>query len=230
MKSGSEPDDLAGAALMADLERFKPEGISLNGWAVGAGVNRAVWGDIRRHGNPSRRTLEKLLTFVGSSLAEFEALRVGASIGSNAAPVTSSGLAEPGAAWRPGLHHGLNVHPTSPAGWFDAPPMAIPLFELASTPDSVPFALQVSVSNMEPRFRLGRAIVVDPRPACRAGDDVLVGLWAGEGAMSAKRFCLAHLSDRGGDELAMRQYCPHVEFAFSQNMIASIHRILGEAF
>ena len=33
---------------------------------------------MRRHGNPSRRKLEKLLSAAGSPLAEFEALRIGA--------------------------------------------------------------------------------------------------------------------------------------------------------
>ena len=39
------------------------------------GVSRTVWADLKRHGNPSRRTMEKLLQAAGSSLAEFEALR-----------------------------------------------------------------------------------------------------------------------------------------------------------
>ena len=60
-----------------DLMRLKPEHLTPNAWAVQAGVSRAVWADMRRHGNPSRRTLEKLLTAVSSSLAEFEALRLG---------------------------------------------------------------------------------------------------------------------------------------------------------
>jgi hypothetical protein len=60
-----------------DLMRFKPEGMSPNAWAMKAGVSRTVWSDMRRHGNPSRRTLQKLLTAAGSSLAEFEALRIG---------------------------------------------------------------------------------------------------------------------------------------------------------
>ena len=63
--------------IYRELMRFKPEGWSANAWAVTAGVSRTVWSDMRRHGNPSRRTLEKLLKAAGSSLAEFEALRVG---------------------------------------------------------------------------------------------------------------------------------------------------------
>ena len=68
---------MTGAQLFDDLMRFKPDGLTANGWAVKAGVSRTIWADLRRHGNPSRRTLEKLLAAAGSSLAEFEALRVG---------------------------------------------------------------------------------------------------------------------------------------------------------
>jgi hypothetical protein len=32
--------------------------LTLNAWAVNAGVSRTVWANIRRHGNPSRRTLK----------------------------------------------------------------------------------------------------------------------------------------------------------------------------
>src|SRR3954453_7165881 len=60
-----------------DLIRLKPDDLSPNAWAVKAGVSRTVWTDMRRHGNPSRRTLEKLLDVAGSSVAEFEALRLG---------------------------------------------------------------------------------------------------------------------------------------------------------
>ena len=63
--------------LYRDLMRLKPDELTPNGWAVKAGVSRTVWSDMRRHGNPSRRTLEKLLDAAGSSLAEFEALRIG---------------------------------------------------------------------------------------------------------------------------------------------------------
>src|SRR5919107_1864122 len=65
------------SGIYQDLMRLRPEGMTPNAWATKAGVSRTVWSDMRRHGNPSRRTLEKLLTAAGSSLAEFEALRLG---------------------------------------------------------------------------------------------------------------------------------------------------------
>src|SRR5690348_9570135 len=73
MPEGEKPQ------IYLDLMRFRPEGMTPNAWATKAGVSRTVWADMRRHGNPSRRTLEQLLTAAGSSLAEFEALRIAAS-------------------------------------------------------------------------------------------------------------------------------------------------------
>ena len=73
-------EPMAGAdesVIYRELMRFRPAELSPNAWAVKAGVSRTVWADMRRHGNPSRRTLEKLLVAAGSSLAEFEALRIG---------------------------------------------------------------------------------------------------------------------------------------------------------
>src|SRR5689334_23635813 len=82
--------------IYRDLMRFKPDALTPNGWAMKAGVSRTVWSDMRRHGNPSRRTLEKLLSAAGSSLAEFEALRISGGATSN--PEQPSGLADPAAA------------------------------------------------------------------------------------------------------------------------------------
>ena len=64
-----------GTRLFEELMRFRPDGMTANSWVVKAGVSRNFWNDLKRHGNPSRRTLEKLLAAADSSLAEFEALR-----------------------------------------------------------------------------------------------------------------------------------------------------------
>ena len=94
MSGGEEP-------IYRDLMRFKPEGLSPNAWAVKAGVSRTVWSDIRRHGNPSRRTLEKLLTAAGSSLAEFEALRIGPELRGSAGAAAESRLGDGRGSWLP---------------------------------------------------------------------------------------------------------------------------------
>ncbi|MFL6723157.1 MAG: hypothetical protein ACJ8E7_03340, partial [Sphingomicrobium sp.] len=88
-----------GSRLVEELMRFKPDRLTANAWAVQAGVSRTIWADLRRHGNPSRKTLEKLLSAAGSSLAEFEALRIGQA--ATKAVLKEAGLAENGPRWRP---------------------------------------------------------------------------------------------------------------------------------
>ena len=94
--------DAEESQLYRDLMRFRPDGLTANGWAVNAGVSRSVWSDMRRHGNPSRRTLAKLLAVAGSSLAEFEALQVGEGPKADASAAKLEGVSDarvPG--WRP---------------------------------------------------------------------------------------------------------------------------------
>ena len=104
----------AGARLIEELMRFKPDGLTANGWAVQAGVSRTIWADLRRHGNPSRRTLEKLLAAAGSSLAEFEALRVGEAAPASADRECRPGRPRPRLAGAP-LPHPATGHQSRPA-------------------------------------------------------------------------------------------------------------------
>src|SRR5689334_18463465 len=93
--------------------RFKPEGLTPNAWAVLAGVSRTVWADMKRHGNPSRRTLERLLKAAGSSLAEFEALRI-------SGDAAAKGAAQPSVADRSGAGWGAAQLPPLPQVAIDA--------------------------------------------------------------------------------------------------------------
>src|SRR5438046_8048314 len=168
--------------------RFKPDCLAPNAWAVKGRVSRAVWADMRRHGNPSRRTLQKLLGAIGSSLAEFEALRPG---DERFAPSgASSGLGEPGGLpWSPAQLPILPLVGTSLAGELDRPDGGVALFEIHSNQildrlprpaalasDPLAFAITMVATSMWPRFRPGRRIAVSPRSPVAIGDDVLVSL------------------------------------------------------
>ena len=119
----------ADSQIYRDLMRMKPDELSPNAWAVKAGVSRTVWSDMRRHGNPSRRTLEKLLGAAGSSLAEFEALRVGPELGRSAG---SGGLADRRPGWGPPEVSPLSLLKTSVAGEW-RPGSKIELMEIYPT-------------------------------------------------------------------------------------------------
>lgn len=217
-----------------DLMRFKPADLTPNGWAVRAGVSRTVWSDMRRHGNPSRRTLEKLLTVAGSSLAEFEALRVGNEVDQTSPSFSAVGEPD-GRGWRGAALPPLDLYSSAATGVWKSTPvegMEIRFDERigeASRPASLAsdrsaFAITVVGDSMWPRFRPGRRIAVSPRSPVSIGDDVLLVL-RGEGAASA---LLAELIKRTGDGVDLRQFNPDTIFSVEAEEIEEIYKIAGE--
>jgi hypothetical protein len=223
------------AQIYRDLMRLRPEGMSPNAWAVKAGVSRTVWSDMRRHGNPSRRTLEKLLIVAGSSLAEFEALRVGG-YASSPAPGSADSVGEHGRRdWRGAPLPPLRLVSSTIGGEWG--PQSIEMMEvrfdegigslprpqsLAADPES--FAITVAGDSMWPRFRPGRIVAVSPRSAVSIRDDVLVRLKAGEGG----NVLLKELVRRAGDCVELRQFNPDVVFSVETAEIEAIYKVAGE--
>ena len=223
--------------LYRDLMRLKPEGWTANAWAVRAGVSRTVWTDMRRHGNPSRRTLEKLLTAAGSSLAEFEALRVGkASVESGSAKGVTDRSGSP---WQGGALPTLPLVAASAGETLDLQVKQLELTELRTgaildrlprphslADDPGAYAFSVISNAMWPRFRPGRRIAISPKAAVRPGDDVLVTVASDpEGCLSA---FIAELVSRSADQLELRQFNPDTTFILTDHQFAGIHKIAGE--
>jgi len=229
------------AQIYRDVMRFKPDDLTPNAWAVKAGVSRAVWADMRRHGNPSRRTLQKLLGAIGSSLAEFEALRPGDERFARSS--AASGLGESGtSAWSPAQLPTLPMVGTSLAGELDRPGGGIALIEIRSdeiidrlprpvalVSDPLAFAITMVATSMWPRFRPGRRIAVSPRSPVAIGDDVLVSLsGSGEKDGSGKQAVIGELVRRAKDSVELRQFQPARDFSLGDAEIESMYRIAGE--
>ena len=213
--------------------RFRPDGLTANGWAVKAGVSRAIWADLRRHGNPSRRTLEKLLSAAGSSLAEFEALR---EVHSPPWPIIDmAGLAENSHRWRALPIERLPLLRSIAAGEWGASGSRIELHSIErSRPsgsverpaslaaDRRAFAIEWTSGAMWPRFRAGRRLIVSPAATVAVGDDVLVAL-AGDKAL------IGELASRSASKIELRQYNPDVTFPVDAAAIVAMHKVVGEA-
>lgn len=230
-----------GTQLFEELMRFKPAGLTANGWAVKAGVSRTFWNDLRRHGNPSRRTLQKLLAAAGSSLAEFEALRIGQ-------PLDSAAGAGPSA----------NVADMRPAGWRAAPLAPVPLLEtrlagewgkagtgvevidlhlggeraLVARPASMAgdrqaYAFAMVGHAMWPRFRPGRQLLISPAAPIAIGDDVVVQL-AGPAGQRPVKLLVKELVRRTAGFVELRQFTPDVTFLVEAPKVAQIHKVMGE--
>ena len=219
-----------------DLMRFKPEGLTPNAWAVKAGVSRTVWADMRRHGNPSRRTLDKLLSAAGSSLAEFEALRVGGTPSREAATI---GLSDRRAqAWGRAQLPPLPLIVTAMAGQWGNSESKIELTELRTgelvdrvarpaslANDAGAYAITIVGDSMWPRYRPGRRVAVSPKSPAAIGDDVVVKL-RGDGEVIPVLIKELVRSDNGTIEL--RQFNPDVTFSVVADDIVAIEKVLGE--
>lgn len=225
--------------LYRDLMRFKPDGLTPNAWAVQAGVSRTVWADMRRHGNPSRRTLQRLLVAAGSSLAEFEALRVG----DRPVPFAPPGdrLRDfAGRAWAAGHVPPLPLIASCLAGHWGDEASEIELTEIRPndvleqvarpptlTSDGSAYALTIVGNSMWPRFRPARRVAVSPKSPIAIGDDVLVQLRtrSEEGGALA---LIKELVRRTGSAIELRQFTPDVTFMVDPAEVAAMHRIAGE--
>ena len=223
--------------IYRDLMRFKPRALSPNGWAIQAGVSRTVWADMRRHGNPSRRTLEKLLAAAGSSLAEFEALRLGPESALRAGAATT--LGDSARAWGGAPLPPLPLIASSLAGEWGEPGSRIELTEIrpgelierVARPASLgsdvdAFALTVVGESMSPRFRPGSRIAVSPRAPVAIGDDVLVRLRTARDG--AAQVLIGQLMKRSTASVALRQFNPDLTFAVDAAEVGAILRIPGE--
>lgn len=228
-----------GTELFEELMRFKPIGLSLNAWAVKAGVSRTIWNDLKRHGNPSRKTLEKLLLAADSSLAEFEALRVGRTApeeGESCSTVGDRGqvfrdadlppipLVRGHAAGEWGQAGAgitsMRLEKTQVVDWLPRPQ------SMAQDPDA--FAISVIDHAMWPRFRPGRRIAVSSKTAADILDDVLVVMRGSADNDHSAPVLLKELTGRTANSLMLRQYTPDVTFEVSLDKVLAVYRILGE--
>lgn len=222
----------AGSELVEELMRFRPDGLTANAWAVKAGVSRTIWADLKRHGNPSRRTLEKLMDAAGSSLAEFEALR----IGTDAIWLSEQGdgLAEKAALYRgaelPPLPliashmsasqgEAMRIFPGEVIGRV-ARPMSLAV-------DGRAYAVTMVGNTMWPRFRPGRRIAVSPTAPIQEGDDVLVVLHRGS-SESGRLVVVRELVRKTPDSICLRQFTPDRTDELAIDEIAAVEKVLGE--
>ena len=223
-------------ALYRDLMRLKPDDLTPNAWAVRAGVSRTVWSDMRRHGNPSRRTLEKLLAAADSSLAEFEALRIGDAPRFEAVGGGQLGDAR-ASAWRAAPLSPIPVVASSAAGeWQAGSGIEQISIDRSRTVDRIDrprslardqdaYAVTIIGDAMCPRFRPGKRVIVSPLAPVEIGDDVIVLLRGQERSLALVK----QVTRRTARFVELRQYDPDLRFTIEATAIEAIHKVMGEA-
>jgi SOS-response transcriptional repressor LexA len=241
----AEPGD---PPIYAALMRVKPPELSPNAWAAKAKVGRAVWSDIRRHGNPTRKTLEKLLEAIGMSVADFEA-----GSGTVRTEVRRSAVAD----FRPaeGARRDLPLLGTVLGGVMpdlegldedSADLIELDLGEVidhlerpaAIAADRDAYALTILGDSMAPRFEPGERILVSPRAPVGIGDDVVVQLRGREGDDERVKLVLVkRLVRRSAGFVELRQFNPPATFRVPVERLARdsmnrhrIHKVVGSVF
>lgn len=225
------------------LLAVKPADITFNAWAVKAGVSRSIFTEIRRHGNPTADTLERLLNAIGVSHAQFNA-----GMARVRSEVAGAGLV--------GTHeisrefHGETPLPPLPlvgsalGGEFEDLDQHVEMTELhlnevleylarprSLASDKDAYALTIVGDSMWPRFRPGRRIVVSPRSALGIGDDVVVQLRGMDGEEERiKLVLIKELVRRTSSHVELRQFNPDVTFRIDARRVASMHKVVGELF
>lgn len=145
-------------------------GMSASGLARAAGLDATTFNKSKRIGAdgrprwPSTESVSRALAATGAGVEEFAALVVGRSGGGRSIPIV--GLARAGA-----------------DGFFDDAGFPVGADETVRFPDlgdERVYALEISGDSMEPLFRAGDVVIVQPGAAVRKGDRVIVRTRTGE--------------------------------------------------
>ena len=229
--------ELRGPALYEALMALKPSGLSEYEWADKAGLNRGWFNDIKKSPDASPRTsnINKALAAIGLSIVDL----YGGGRRSEAA------LAE--APFNPGeLPRDVPVLGTAAGAELevesDGKPLKIektlveaePVAYVRRPPAIVRnrriYALYITGSSMEHRYRPGDLVYVDPRRAPHVGEDVIVQL-IGEPRADADpaevvSVLVKQLVRTTATHYELTQHNPPLTFRIAKAQVAEIHRII----
>lgn len=232
----------ANPSLYATLLSIKPDELSLNAWALKAGVNRSIFNDVKTRGNIRHDSLVKLLSAAGVSLADFEAGQshvLSEVRGTGLSPrEIKDALAMPDAARVPLLGSALGgewdnleeiemieLRLGEVLDWLLRPP------SLAD--DAGAYAVEIMGDSMAPRYEPGERVFVSPKAPVRIGDDVIVQLRAnGDPAANdiagqITEVLIKRVVRRSSSFIELRQFNPDKTFRVPTDRVAAIHRVQG---
>jgi phage repressor protein C with HTH and peptisase S24 domain len=222
------------------LMRIKPGDLSRSGWATKAGIPRNIFNDIKRHGNPKRATLEKLLGAIGWSLDRFEAeaglypvqseVRGAGAVGflemsdlvfgdKPLAPLPLYGAAIGGEMGDHEEHFQMTELDLSEVLDYLRRPASL-------ADDSDSYALTIVGDSMWPRFKPGERVGVSPKAEIHIGDDVIVQL-RGNGDDRIRRVLIKELVRRTATYIELKQYNPTSILRVERKQIAAMHKVKG---
>jgi SOS-response transcriptional repressor LexA len=234
-------EDRRNPPIYETLMALKPEDLTANAWALRAGVNRTVFNDIRRHNNPSRKTLEKLLAAIQVSPSAFEALV--SPVYTEVVGAGPLGAGDVRREFRPeDRAPALPLYGSAIGGEYGPMEDHIELTELYLSEvleylvrpsflaaDGRAYALKILGESMAPRYEPGERVAISPREPVAIGDDVIVQLRnTGDGDDDRIRMVLIKRLVRSNrDFVELRQFNPEKIFTVPRAEIAHIHKVVA---
>lgn len=226
-------------SLFDRLMAVKPAGLSPNAWTVRAGLSRSALADIKRRGNASWETMEKLLGAIGVTQAEFEA-GVRAEEKEPPAPAVQAVKLAFRGDDRPrdvpvlGTAECAGTEYAADGGrvWVETMMLDDEVVDHVRRPASLDnrrdvYAIYFSGTSMEPRYEAGELAYVDPKRAPKAGNYVVVQLRKaeGDGERIFKVLC-KRLLKTTSSYIELEQFNPPIRFRVDRADVAHVHRII----
>ena len=236
-------EELRGPALYEALMALKPPTLSEYEWADKAGLNRGWFNDIKKSPEASPRTsnINKALAAIGLSIVDLYAADApgGGARRSEAAPADTPfnpaelprdvpvlGTAAGAELEVEGDGKPLKIEKTlveaEPVAYVRRPPAIVRNRRI--------YALYITGSSMEHRYRPGDLVYVDPRRAPHVGEDVIVQL-IGEARADADpaevtSVLVKQLVRTTATHYELAQHNPPLTFRIAKTQITEIHRII----
>lgn len=228
-------------SLFDRLMAVKPVSLSVNAWTVRAGLSRSALQDIKRRGNASWDTIQKLLDAIGVTQAEFEA----GARQTEKEPSTDA-VRAPYQAFR-GQDRPRDIPVVGTAQCADiefttdGEPVAIETMEMdmgevvdyVRRPASLDnrrdiYAIYFVGGSLEPRYEAGEIAYVDPRRAPSVGSYVVVQLRRPDETEGERvHVVLAkRLNKVTATHYELEQFNPPARFRVERERVKHIHRII----
>ena len=238
--------DTEPSILYERLMAVRPRDMTLNRWAVQAGVNRTVWTNIRDRGGAHHKTIEKLLGAVGLTFAQFEAgiTAPEAERDRKAAPQSVAdtprgfrSLERPRDVPVLGTAICADLRFDAESGeMVDIEALEIDLDEivdwlarpLALEKRADVYGIYYTGMSMIPRFEPGEPGYVDPRRMPKVGEYAVIQLAGADG--NGEHRVIAAIAKRvvkiSASFVDLEQFNPPQRFRVPREKIAAIHRII----
>jgi phage repressor protein C with HTH and peptisase S24 domain len=230
-------DELRGPALYEALMALKPPTLTEYEWAEKAGLNRGWFNDIKKAPDASPRTsnINKALAAIGLSLVDLYGGSGRGEAAHIAAPFNPAELPRDVPVLGTAAGAELKVETDGKSLTIEKTLVEAEAVAYVRRPPAIErnrriYALYITGSSMEQRFRPGDLVYVDPRRAPHVGEDVIVQLIdearADADPAEVISVLVKQLVRTTATHYELTQHNPPLTFRIAKTQVAEIHRII----